>query len=251
MGLSEAAGEYSAYFLDHWHRLGLNALIPPYGKVLWHYTTGEALLGIIESGSIYATQISCLNDSTELRYFFELFRNALFAIQERDRLASEEGEFLSTFLRQLDGSDRVNSDSSWFVTCFSTARDDLSQWRAYCGGENGYAIGFDVSGLLNKKIVTPVSYDVDEHRNTASQLAVATMQFFREGLDKTTQPLQNSGPSGSQRRGINFLSLSHPHSKIPRSLAKKNAACCINYRTVTMAGCDFGRNPRSCRVICP
>jgi hypothetical protein len=35
---------------------------------LYHYTSGEGLVGIIESGELWITQASCLNDATEVRY---------------------------------------------------------------------------------------------------------------------------------------------------------------------------------------
>lgn len=34
--------------------------------VLWHYTTGDKLIEMIKSKTIWATQLSCLNDSQEL-----------------------------------------------------------------------------------------------------------------------------------------------------------------------------------------
>lgn len=43
-----------------------------------------------------------------------------------------------------------HAPSMYFVTCFSEEEDDLSQWRAYCGGENGYAIGFRAAGLFGR-----------------------------------------------------------------------------------------------------
>ncbi len=49
-------------------------------KTLWHYTTGAGLQGILESGTIYATQVACLNDSTEIRYASSLFKKALISL---------------------------------------------------------------------------------------------------------------------------------------------------------------------------
>src|SRR3989442_445301 len=45
-------------------------------SVLWHYTSGEGLLGIINSGEFWLTQLSCVNDTTELRYSQSLLREA-------------------------------------------------------------------------------------------------------------------------------------------------------------------------------
>jgi len=35
--------------------------------IVWHYTSGPGLISIIESGTLYSTQVSCLNDATEIR----------------------------------------------------------------------------------------------------------------------------------------------------------------------------------------
>ena len=36
--------------------------------ILWHYTNGGGLLGILETGTIFSTQASCVNDITECRF---------------------------------------------------------------------------------------------------------------------------------------------------------------------------------------
>ena len=41
---------------------------------LYHYTTGTALIQIVKSGELWSTQLSCLNDVTELRYPIEQLR---------------------------------------------------------------------------------------------------------------------------------------------------------------------------------
>ena len=51
---------------------------------LWHYTTGEGLIKIIESGELWSTQVSCLNDATEYRYAIGAARAAF-----QQRLASD------------------------------------------------------------------------------------------------------------------------------------------------------------------
>jgi hypothetical protein len=37
--------------------------------VPWRYTNGAGLLGILETGTIFSTQVSCVNDSTECRFW--------------------------------------------------------------------------------------------------------------------------------------------------------------------------------------
>lgn len=51
--------------------------VPDPEQILWHYTTGAGLIGIVESGTIFPMQVSCLKDSTDGRYFSTRFRTAL------------------------------------------------------------------------------------------------------------------------------------------------------------------------------
>ena len=76
-----------------------------------------------------------------------------------------------------------------FVTCFSARGDDLSQWRAYSGGENGYAIGFDGPQLRNmfstlETHLHPVSYNLAFNQNLAKEIARATVRFYMDGIAK-------------------------------------------------------------------
>jgi hypothetical protein len=154
---------------------------------LWHYTTGESLLNIIESGKLFATQVSCLNDSTEIRYGSKLLRDSLLSVRTTKQLPLEESHLLERLIKGLvDEPDTPShAPSPWFVTCFSERRDDLSQWRAYSGGENGYAIGFLAGGFFNRQnsLVVRVNYHENTHKQVAANVAETTFRFFREGLD--------------------------------------------------------------------
>ena len=43
--------------------------------ILYHYTTGDALFGIVETGMLWATNLHYLNDSTEFGYALGLLRH--------------------------------------------------------------------------------------------------------------------------------------------------------------------------------
>jgi len=151
-------------------------------EVIWHYTSGDALLGVVETGTLYATQVSCLNDSTEIRYGEKLLRDAFMNIRTD---AMEEKVLLERIIRTTveEPATPTNVGSAWFVTCFSTEKDDLSQWRAYSGGENGYAIAFLAGGFFGRgSFVARVNYEKEQHKQVAENVANATMSFFKEGL---------------------------------------------------------------------
>lgn len=112
-------------------------------KVLWHYTTAEGLRGIVESGKVWASQASFLNDAREMSYGVDLFFKVL---KERDTSSlrpaardwfekwalGEPGTVLKQWLRE---------NAVPFVACFCEHGDRLSQWRGY-GPGGGYAVGF-------------------------------------------------------------------------------------------------------------
>jgi len=153
--------------------------------VLWHYTTGSALINIIESGELWATQVSCLNDRSELRFAIRLLREAL---RPHRNKASVDDEILLEKIKEAM-SEEAAGTSEWFVACLSEQRDDLSQWRAYTAEEAGYAIGFSSAGLAlagsaDQSLLAPVNYDIEKSRSLAKATADATLHFFRSGLAK-------------------------------------------------------------------
>lgn len=116
-------------------------------ETLWHYTSGAGLIAILRSRAIWTTHISCLNDATEVHYATSLLVSAVEERWARTKSLPSPDIFLYDVL-----SDRLADDvrlRRWFVTCFTTKDDDLSQWRAYSGGEGGYAIGFDTAKMLD------------------------------------------------------------------------------------------------------
>jgi hypothetical protein len=152
---------------------------------LYHYTTGENLIQIIESKEIWCTQVSCLNDTMEFTY-------AVGELQKRvhARLAEPHDAVLDPFLAGLDQYLRAPDPdtTSLFVTCFSQDRDDLSQWRSYSGGEGGYAIQFDpeklyesaTSGESTAQFLMRVEYNAKEHDSVLTDVLKQGEVFFAQ-----------------------------------------------------------------------
>lgn len=115
--------------------------------LLYHYTTPEGLLGILESGSIRATHVRYLNDRNELK-------NALSPEYMRllsDLLLPEADEVRKG---RLGNVNRFQRDEQVFVASFTddgAVREGedikpgnrLSQWRAYSNQAGGFSLGFD------------------------------------------------------------------------------------------------------------
>jgi hypothetical protein len=119
-------------WLGNW--LAKNAT-PKYDK-LFHYTNADGLLGILRSRVFWGTDITHLNDSSELEYGIELVRRQL------DEAARRRAQGKVAAL--LDAVRENFHSFGWltaFVSCFCQEGDLLSQWRGYGGSGGGYTIG--------------------------------------------------------------------------------------------------------------
>jgi hypothetical protein len=110
--------------------------------LLYHYTSVESFVKIIDSGEMWASHIRCQNDTSEQRLIWDHFRA---------RIETRIGEATSNVERDrllLFRSLAVSPlDQDLYVLCFSKDDGDrLSQWRGY-GGSAGVAIGFDPNEL--------------------------------------------------------------------------------------------------------
>jgi hypothetical protein len=163
----------------------LARFLRPAPDTLWHYTSGVSLISIIESGTLWATQVSCMNDHTEFEYAVGLLSAAF---REKRNAAQPSADDVYLYDRVEAGlAEGGAATSEWFVACLSERPDDLGQWRAYGGGEGGYAIGFESAsivkcGLPDHRLLLPVSYDREKHMTLCRALVDATLQFFLDGL---------------------------------------------------------------------
>src|ERR1017187_117129 len=96
-------------------------------QLLYHYTSGSGLIGIIYSKSLWATSIRYLNDSTEYDLALDLARTSMRARLKASRSRWEEGLYIA-LSEELTGT----APADVYVTSFSENHDQLSQWRAYC-----------------------------------------------------------------------------------------------------------------------
>lgn len=71
--------EYRRFATHH-----LGSFARPAPKELWHYTSGQGLIAILTTGRIFSTQVTCLNDNLEQRYFGDLVHAAMKKIAARN-----------------------------------------------------------------------------------------------------------------------------------------------------------------------
>lgn len=114
-------------------------------EYLYHYTTVRGIEGILKNKMVWASVLHFLNDSTEWKYAFELAQ-----IQIMHRLHKLAADAEWNYL--LKGLVVSLEHHSWNVCVFSLSAmpNQLSQWRAYCPHEGGYAIRFRTVHLMEQ-----------------------------------------------------------------------------------------------------
>jgi len=159
-------------------------------EILYHYTDIRGLLGILETNSIWATNIFYLNDAAEYEYPVELMnkeiekrieecekclgdlpipdRGVMDITKEQTQKRKKEKE-KKYFYKVLKSIIKDIKHYHIYICSFSKNNDQLSQWRGYCPNGNGFSIGFktlDLEKQMNKhgfKLVKCV-YDKDDQK---------------------------------------------------------------------------------------
>lgn len=93
-------------------------------KTLYHYTSVDALVSIVHTKRLRASNIRFLNDRTES----QRLRESVVEILQKRVSGFEEQEVIRTIVNLLEH----HSKRSDFVVSLSEKSDLLSQWRAYC-----------------------------------------------------------------------------------------------------------------------
>jgi len=180
--------QYRQFVSEVAQRLGVFDFKPD--QIVWHYTDGPGFLGILQSSTIYATQVASLNDANETKYATDLYKDAVKQMIKESAPDPDAVAFLQQVLEFVkdEPDSPTHGTSKFFVTCFSADEDELTQWDRY-GGDNGYAIGFHVRGLWREPTSQPyrVVYDREKQLQGIKEIAAATLRFYREGLNEERQ----------------------------------------------------------------
>lgn len=139
---------------------------------LYHYTGTAGLIGIVQSRKLWATDYRHLNDRKEYQIGARLLQHEL-----RNSKLKE---------RQRNHFERLVADTqkACFVLSFSERGNQLSQWRAYCPGGNGYALGFCQSNALFSA-ATQHSFNLIRcvyDRRRQQELCRYLVESFMEGM---------------------------------------------------------------------
>ena len=147
-------------------------------EVLHHYTSATGLMGIITNRCIWASSIYYLNDSRELSYAQDLFRQVA-----SDLLDSADKTEPEISAKWRDGLDPILAKRSLdrvypFVLSLTAQGDLLSQWRAYAAAPGSFAIGFHTKALMSVLptgfVLRPCVYSEEQQRARLQSLLLGT-----------------------------------------------------------------------------
>lgn len=115
-----------------------------------HYTTAAALINILQTETLWASNIKFLNDEQEFLHALDLAKEVINRSKQNPHKFQSNKEDYEAFIQDatkaLDNLDAYHAESI-FTCSFSEEKDLLSQWRGYCSGNQGYCIHFDLKEL--------------------------------------------------------------------------------------------------------
>ena len=107
-------------------------------KKLYHYTSKDGFLGIIENKTLWASEILFMNDGKEACIPLEILKELL----------EENKNEWKDFLELYESVRGVET----YVISFSEKKDDLNMWRAYGDNASGICIEFNSCTLFETLI---------------------------------------------------------------------------------------------------
>lgn len=214
-------------------------------KIVFHYTTIQGLLGIINNKSIWATNTLYLNDASELHYAKDLLKQELTVFRgthpeflRAEKLDESLGHF---FLETLE--DNINAllpsqHMGFFVCSFSEDGDLLSQWRGYCGDGGGFSLGFRLSHLKTcaekaRFSIKKCIYDQDKQISEIRQLLANLAATFNREISYSNDKQQAWDEKGKQLLAdffLKFIKLA-PFLKHPKFAEEKEWRIMVTLKT--------------------
>lgn len=124
--------------------------------IIYHYTSGPSLIGLITKGEFWATDINFLNDHAEHICGYEAALELVGKL--KDSADGVYGEQLKSFYSVLLNTIKPNTvDRDTYVVSFAKEKDSISHWFSYCEKNQGYCIGFDEHAFFEQDHVHSLS----------------------------------------------------------------------------------------------
>ncbi|MDA2923109.1 DUF2971 domain-containing protein [Acidobacteria bacterium AH-259-L09] len=139
---------------------------------LFHYTTSSGIRGILTSGTVWATDVTFMNDEKELSY-----GNRLVGELYLRRLGQEAGE-KSKWLRRFKPSlFALRGNFNIYAFCLTESMHDADQWGSYADNARGYVLTFDLRGAAQDRILK-VIYRREDQQAAVDQIMDSAFTFL-------------------------------------------------------------------------
>jgi hypothetical protein len=171
---------------------------PTAPKTLYHYTTAQAFREILNSGTVWASDIRYMNDASEVTYASDILKTAI-----KDAMTSvhhdDERELLDRIAKTFNLTEMVRV----FALCFSEFHDSIPQWTMYAGRRGGFAMGMQLDPFLlqvehaieGRRIepghLVKVVYDTDALRALSIDLVALVVTLYRQARDQFPEGVRN------------------------------------------------------------
>ena len=147
--------------------------------IVYHYTTLENFISIIENQSFFFTNLNYLNDRKEYDHGVEIILETI--------KVYEASESKLKILKIVEENLESIYKSSRYIACFSNNGDLLSQWRAYGNQGKGIALGFDTynindfaDGYVNGMYI---EYREELQKNIIQEIIKIILDYFENIKD--------------------------------------------------------------------
>jgi hypothetical protein len=171
----------------------LEAFKHPWGNApapdtIFHYTKLDTAKAILDSGTLWLSDIFQMNDPSEISYGVE------HAIELVAELADgRELEFFADRFKALSKGGTERS-AHYFALSFSHNGDELGQWRAYADDATGVALGFD-GNILEQAFATNGGPRPDGNSTFPIFYEDAKLRAIQENLVSVLKPVVTA-PTG-------------------------------------------------------
>lgn len=167
---------------------------------LYHYTTFNGLLGIVNTRTLWASDIRYMNDSAELKHTVDLIR-----IEINDRVGAGHAnpDLLTQFLDWV--THRITNGHMLFASSFRANGNLLSQWRGYSRIGKGVSLGFNPESILNcaqkqSFQIGKCIYDRNEQKQLINQVIDSVEELAEVHYDD-----QDTRDKGSTGKGYHHI----------------------------------------------
>jgi len=174
-----------------------------------HYTNINGMMGIIENGCIWASNVSYLNDREELIHGLRGAAGAIGRVVN-DQTYANWASSLKAVMKEIEDGRVPNT----YAACFCQSSDILSQWRGYGGSDQAVAITFKTKELetlfdSHKAKLYPIVYGA---LNAYVQISNHLLENLQE-LDIYEYGVGDLSKSAKRDRGYQILSRLLPQFK--------------------------------------